>query len=78
MATKREADAPVARDPNEMVRVRCLDADVRLIANAGVRIEREQRPDGQALSREFAQGEVFRIQRQHAAHLGDRFEVLEQ
>lgn len=79
MATKTqiEGDAPKTLDPKELVPVRCLDADVRLIVRAGVRLERTPAPNGQALPREFAKGEVFRIERQHAAHLGDRFEVLE-
>lgn len=85
MATKKadseaiEAPAaPAALDPNGMVRVKCLDSDVRLIVNRGVRVERDPSPDGKELPREFHKGEVFRIQRQHAAQLGDRFEVLEQ
>lgn len=81
MATKKaegEPEAPAALDPNGMVRVKCLDSDVRLIVARGVRVEREPRANGAEPPREFDKGEVFRIQRQHAAHLGDRFEVLEQ
>lgn len=86
MATKKQSEGEVdagavdvteALDPKGMVRVRCLDSDVRLIVRPGVKVERDPAPKGQELPREFNKGEVFRIERQHAAHLGDRFEVLE-
>lgn len=86
MATKKQSEGEVdagavegteALDPKGLVRVRCLDSDVRLIVRSGVKFERDPAPQGQELPREFKKGEVFRIERQQAAHLGDRFEVLE-
>lgn len=79
MATKTLQTEAVteAPDPRGLVRVKCLDSDVRLLVKAGIRFERDPRADGKPLEREFAKGEIFRIERQHAAHLGDRFEVLD-
>lgn len=63
--------ARAKKQPTDLVRVKCLDEGVGL--SGDVRIVRE----GEPTDRLMKKGEVFQIERKHAAQLGDRFEVLE-